>query len=383
MCRVTTSPGALAPDVLLPGSIEQYLVTDVPVCTPDTSAADVKAILTGRAYESAADVAVCVTGEDGGRELRGLIPVERCLAAPDGVTAGELMDRDPPVVAPGLDQEKAAWKAAQHGESSLAVVDEAGRFRGLVPPARLVAVLLAEHDDDLARLGGYLRSTASTRRSLDEPVPTRLWHRLPWLLVGLLGLMLAALLVDGFRESLSKDVRLALFILGIVYMADAVGTQTEALVIRGMAAGVRIREVFGSEALTGMVLGISLALVGGPLAGWLVSSAAIGLAIGLPGGRMRCGHCGRGHAAVADERARAGSGARQRASRHRRAGPALASAVLLDRDGDRRLKPDRAGTCAPRRPVVDSSAGMGHCAPPRRSGCSSSMTMRSSARHWP
>jgi hypothetical protein len=30
-------------------------------------------------------------------------------------------------------------------------------FVGLVPPQRLLAVLPAEHDEDMARLGGYLR----------------------------------------------------------------------------------------------------------------------------------------------------------------------------------------------------------------------------------
>ncbi|MGH2403875.1 MAG: hypothetical protein ACRDGN_05345 [bacterium] len=33
-----------------------------------------------------------------------------------------------------MDQEVAAWHAVQHGESALAVVDEAGQFRGFIPP---------------------------------------------------------------------------------------------------------------------------------------------------------------------------------------------------------------------------------------------------------
>ena len=38
------------------------------------------------------------------------------------------------MVAPGVDQERAAWKAVQHGESALAVVDDDGRFIGFLPP---------------------------------------------------------------------------------------------------------------------------------------------------------------------------------------------------------------------------------------------------------
>ena len=44
-----------------------------------------------------------------------------------------------------------------------------------------------------------------------------------------------------------SDVRLAFFIPGIVYMADAVGTQTETLIIRGLSVGVPIRRVFRLE----------------------------------------------------------------------------------------------------------------------------------------
>src|SRR5690606_9023155 len=166
----------------------------------------------GRAYASAADVAVCEVLADGSQRLVGLVPLATALAADPSTPMGELMDDDPPVVAPGLSQEKGAWKAARHGESSLAVVDDEGRLRGLVPPSRLLAVLLAEHDEDLARLGGFLSSSASARHALDEPLGARLWHRLPWLLIGLVGSALAALLVQGFEADLEADVRLAFFI---------------------------------------------------------------------------------------------------------------------------------------------------------------------------
>jgi len=33
-------------------------------------------------------------------------------------------------------------------------------------------------------LGGYLAGTAQARRAAEEPLTRRLWHRLPWLLIG-------------------------------------------------------------------------------------------------------------------------------------------------------------------------------------------------------
>ena len=86
----------------------------------------------------------------------------------------------------------------------------------------------------------------------------RLWHRLPWLLVGLLGSAVAAWLVKGFEAELNDDVRLAFFVPGIVYMADAVGTQTEALVIRGLSVGASLKRAFRLEVLTGLSAGLFL-----------------------------------------------------------------------------------------------------------------------------
>lgn len=282
MSFVTDSIDPLvAPDEpLLPGSVETHMVTNVPMCAASTTVGTLHTMLAGGHFDSAADVAVCLPDHDGPR-LLGLIALERVLSADPATTARELMDADPPVVAPGLDQEKAAWKAAHHGESSLAVVDRAGVFRGLVPPAHLLAVLLAGHDQDLARLGGFLRSTASARHAMDEPIGARLWHRLPWLVLGLLGSAVAALLVGGFEADLEADVRLAFFIPGIVYMADAVGTQTEALVIRGLSVGVDIKRVLRLETLTGLLVGLTMAAVVLPAVWLLLGSGRLAVTVSL------------------------------------------------------------------------------------------------------
>jgi magnesium transporter len=271
-------PDLVAP--LLPGSVESHLVTRVPVCRPDATAGQVQAMLLRHLFDSAVDVAVCEEAPAGER-LLGLVRVEAVLAAAPDEVVESLMDPDPPVVAPGTNQEEAAWKAARHGESSLAVVDEAGIFAGLVPPQDLLRVMLAHHDRDLARLSGVLETTAEARHAMQEPMADRLWHRVPWLLLGLLGSAGAAMLVRGFEGSLSADVRLAFFIPGMVYMADAVGTQTEALVIRGLSVGFPIRRVFRLESLTGLLVGVLLGLVSLPTIWLVLGSFPLALTVSL------------------------------------------------------------------------------------------------------
>jgi len=160
----------------------EHVSTRIAVVSPVATVEEVRRSLAGQRFDTVAEIAVC---EDG--RLKGLVSIEDLLAAPPEAVVAQVMDSDPPTVAPGLDQEKAAWKAVQHGEVSLAVVDEQGRFLGLIPPQRLLRVLLWEHDEDMARLGGFLRSTSMARSATEEPVARRLWHRLPWLLLARVG----------------------------------------------------------------------------------------------------------------------------------------------------------------------------------------------------
>ena len=158
----------------------EHLSTRVPIAAPTARAGDLRQGLQGRRFETVAEIAICEQGR-----LVGLLNIEDLLAAPDAALVSEVMRADPPVVAPGVDQEVAAWKAVEHGESSLAVVDGDGRFLGFIPPHRLLAVLLWEHDEDLARLGGFLRDAGTARTASQESIARRWWHRIPWLLVGL------------------------------------------------------------------------------------------------------------------------------------------------------------------------------------------------------
>jgi magnesium transporter len=248
----------------------------VPTVAPETTAAAVIAGLRGQRFESATHVAVV---EDG--RLVGVLPMEDLLAAADETTAAEIMDPEPPAVGPGIDQEVAAWHAVRHRESALAVVDEGQRFHGFIPPHRLLAVLLVEHEEDLARIGGYLRGTSSARAASEEPVARRFWHRLPWLLTGLVGAFFAASIVGSFEAQLEENITLAFFLPGIVYLADAVGTQTEALVIRGLSVGVSVQRIVWRELLTGVLVGGALSLVFYPFALWWWDEADVAFAVSL------------------------------------------------------------------------------------------------------
>jgi magnesium transporter len=254
----------------------QHATLAVPVVEPSARTQEILDSIAGRGLECASHIVVCE-----GERFRGVIRIEDVFSAPAGATAADLMDADAPVVGPGADQEQAAWRAVRHGEAALAVVDAAGRFHGLIPPHRLVAVLLSEHEEDLARLGGFLKGTSSVRHASDEPVARRFWHRLPWLLFGLAGAFAAADLVGWFESRLREQIAIAFFVPGIVYLADAVGTQTETVVVRAISIGIAARRLVRREALTGLAIGSALALLAFPLLYWRWSDPDLALRVAL------------------------------------------------------------------------------------------------------
>jgi magnesium transporter len=216
-----------------------------------------------------------------GDQLCGVVTLIDLLGAPDEALLGSLMVSDRIVASVGNDPEAIVVRAARHGHTAVAVTDENGRFVGAVSSGTLIARLVHEHDEDLARLGGYITRGDQARHAAEEPLRERLLHRLPWLLAGLGGAMLSAVLVGAFETDLERNVLLAIFIPAIVYMADAIGTQTEALVIRGMAADFDWRTVVWRELATGVLVGLAIAALFLPFAWVLWGDLQVAVTVAL------------------------------------------------------------------------------------------------------
>ena len=259
-----------------PQSAGAHASTRVPVASPHDRVGVVRGSLVGRRFECASHVVVC---EDD--RVVGILPIETLLAASDHVSLSSIMNSHPAIVHAGVDQEVAAWRAVRHQQTGLPVIDRDRRFVGLIGADRIAMVLAAEHEEDLARLAGFRHDAQTARASSEEPVPRRFLHRVPWLFIGLVGALIAADLVGSFEARLHGAVALLYFIPGIVYIADAVGTQTETIVIRGLSLGIPLRRMIGRELLTGLAVGLALAVAATPLVWWLWQDRGLALAVGL------------------------------------------------------------------------------------------------------
>ena len=115
-----------------------------------------------------------------------------------------------------------------------------------------------------------------------EPVGHMLEHRLPWLVLGLIGGIITSVVVSKYEQILSADVRLAFFIPIIVYMSAAVGSQTETIFVRHLKqTGKGFFRYLVKETALGLCLGIIFGLITGIFAALWLESSEIGLTVGI------------------------------------------------------------------------------------------------------
>lgn len=87
--------------------------------------------------------------------------------------------------------------------------------------------------------------------------------RLPWLILGVFGGVIAASVISSFEDLLSNFLVLAAFIPVLVYMSDAPGTQSETLIIRSIALDPKLslRSYFLREFKVSAALAITCAII--------------------------------------------------------------------------------------------------------------------------
>lgn len=239
-------------------TVGAHLVASVLRARPEERAGEVLKRLAG---EKPASVELVLAVDAQGR-LLGAAPLARVVALEPGAALEQALVRDIPHVRPNTDQERAASLALHHGVDALPVVDAEGRVLGVMPAQAIMQVLRREHVEDLHVLAGIQREASQARHAIEDPPLRRVRHRLPWLLVGLAGAALATVAMAGFEQTLKAHVAVAFFVPAIVYLADAIGTQSETVAVRGLSlTRSGIGHLLAGELRTGMAMGALIGLI--------------------------------------------------------------------------------------------------------------------------
>lgn len=137
-------------------------------------------------------------------------------------------------VHPESPADDAAHHSLHHTVSSIAVVDKQNHLVGVIPAAGIVRMLHCHRIEALFHHAG-IGAQHALDNVMETPLAKAVRHRMIWLVLGLLGGLLAAEIIGSFEQTLERNLLLAAFIPLVVYLADAVRTQLEAFTIRDLA----------------------------------------------------------------------------------------------------------------------------------------------------
>ncbi|GLB52684.1 magnesium transporter MgtE [Neptunitalea chrysea] len=157
------------------------------------------------------------------------------------------------------DAEDVARIMAKYDLEAIPVVDELGRLVGRITIDDIIDVIRDEAERDYQMAAGISKDVEAKDSILKL---TR--ARLPWLLIGTFGGMMAAKIITSFQQGMGDYVILLSFVPLIQATAGNVGVQSSAIIVQGLANdsidGQILSRLF-KEFLLGLVNGGSIASV--------------------------------------------------------------------------------------------------------------------------
>ena len=196
---------------------------------------------------------------DDDNTLKGRLSLKDLLMAPDNAHIKDVYIKKVDYVEVGENSEEVAKIMAKYDLEAIPVVDEMRRLVGRITIDDIVDVIKEEADKDYQQMAGITQDVEASDSILELTKA-----RLPWLIVGLLGGLGAAVIMGGFEDILAKHALLFFFTPLIAAMAGNVGVQSSAIIVQGLAnddiKGGILPRVF-KEMLLALFNGIILAVL--------------------------------------------------------------------------------------------------------------------------
>lgn len=195
---------------------------------------------------------------DEAHRLLGVIGLRDLVTAPVKMPIAERMATDVVSLLVTTDQEECARILSHYGYMAIPVVDEIGRFLGVITADDLIEVAEDEATEDMYRMVGI---TGEER--VFGSVGMSVLKRLPWLAINMLTLFIAISVVDAFETVIAGMVALAVFLPLVSGEGGNAGSQTATIIVRGLALG----EVSPTDVKRALAKELRVALINGAFIG--------------------------------------------------------------------------------------------------------------------
>ncbi|WP_342515191.1 magnesium transporter [Sporosarcina sp. FSL K6-1522] len=213
------------------------------------------------------------------RQLTGVLSIRELLGASNNERIIAIMKTDLISFPTDLDQEDAAKVFRDKDLVSIPVVNRTNQLIGVIHVEEILDVMQQEADEDIGKL-----SASGKEIDFHTSPFVAASRRLPWLILLLFIGLISGGIIERFEATLEAVVALAFFMPMIAGMTGNTGTQSLAVVVRGLVSEdlnfqKSIKLLF-RELIVGIIIGITCAIVIAIIAFVWRGDLTLGLVVG-------------------------------------------------------------------------------------------------------
>ncbi|MBW6536989.1 MAG: magnesium transporter [Mariniphaga sp.] len=193
---------------------------------------------------------------DDQQRLKGVLSLKKLILNSTNTKISNLYEPDVKSVRTNTRQEEVAEIMDKYDLVAIPVVDDIGRLKGRITFDDVIDFVREEAERDYQMISGITGDVEPD----DKP-----WEliraRFPWLLIGLIGGIMGALVLGNYEAEINHVTELAFFIPLIAAMAGNVGVQSSSIVVQSIASGVKDVSTTGKRLLKELLVAFATASI--------------------------------------------------------------------------------------------------------------------------
>ncbi len=199
---------------------------------------------------------------DDEQKLMGIVSLKRIVLARKNTKIENILDEEIVYVETTRPAEEVAEIMQRYDLDAIPVVNTLGRLLGRITIDDVVDFITDKAEEDIQVMAGITGEAEE-----DDSVWQLAKARLPWLIVGVIGSLLAATVIGSFEEEFKKVAALAAFIPIMGSTGGNVGIQTSSLIVQSLAEKSGIATSLGQRLFKIILVALVNGLIIGSLAG--------------------------------------------------------------------------------------------------------------------
>ncbi|WP_075980459.1 magnesium transporter [Bacillus massilinigeriensis] len=221
---------------------------------------------------------------DQNRKLVGVVSYRDLLLADPQETIRNIMFERVISVSVLTDQEEVARVIRRYDFLAIPAVSEDNELVGIITVDDIIDIVILEANEDIEKLSASGKSIDFETKSF-----VAAYRRLPWLILLLFIGVVSGSIISGYEDTLQKVVALAYFMPMISGMSGNTGTQSLAVIVRGLVShdidkkviiNVIMRE-FGVGLIIGVICGLLITIIAYVWQGKLILGFVVGSSLFL------------------------------------------------------------------------------------------------------